>query len=589
MPLDHPEVPRDAGSGSGVNNGDGDGIVVVNGESSVAHTNGAAAHVTRPSDDGPLKLRNVVRKEEYVRLLVQALRRMGYDSSARSLEKESGYILEAPAVAKLRSGVMDGDWKLVDSLLPEMNVDEEDDLPRARFLVYQQKFLELLERREVTMALECLRQELTPLRQEPDRLHKLSRLMMCRNADDLRARAEWKGAGQESRLKLLTDLQAYIPPWVMVPEGRMEQLIAQGLQLQTHNCMYHNTTDDEISLLEDHKCDRDQIPCETQHTFEQHTDEVWFVRFSHNGKKLASASKDKTIMIWDMTEFRHVHTLVGHSDALSFVAWSPNDKMLLSCGNDNKIKMWDAETGVCLHTFSRHSNSVTSCAWCPDEKRFISGSLDQNLFLWDIHGNILRNWHAGRVADLAITSDGNRVVVITHDKKIRIYGINDDYEDVIEESESLTSLCLSRDDKNVLVNLSLQEIHVWNLETRTMTHKYVGHRQGRYVIRSGFGGTNDTFVVSGSEDSKVYIWHRHHAKLLDVLVGHAATVNSVCWNPKNPYMFASASDDHSIRVWGVPKRRVAGIAWDVASSEANNGTQTPANNNDRKRQHSASP
>ena len=54
----------------------------------------------------------------------------------------------------------------------------------------------------------------------------------------------------------------------------------------------------------------------------------------------------------------------------------------------------------------------------------------------------------------------------------------------------------------------------------------------------------------GNLDGNVYIWHRETGFLLEVLTGHGeGSVNAVAWNPTNERMFASCSDDHSIRIW----------------------------------------
>jgi len=112
---------------------------------------------------------------------------------------------------------------------------------------------------------------------------------------------------------------------------------------------------------------------------------------------------------------------------------------------------------------------------------------------------------------------------------------------------------ITADSRYALVNQAPDEIYLWDLSTMQMSRKYVGQRQGRHIIRSCFGGAEENFIVSGSEDGKVYVWNRETTALLEVLSGHGAgSVNSVAWNPKDERMFASCSDDHQIRIWEPP-------------------------------------
>ncbi|KAJ3632139.1 hypothetical protein Zmor_019148 [Zophobas morio] len=112
------------------------------------------------------------------------------------------------------------------------------------------------------------------------------------------------------------------------------------------------------------------------------------------------------------------------------------------------------------------------------------------------------------------------------------------------------SIALSADSRYALVSLQSQHIHLWDLHEAKLVKKFSGPTQGRFVIRSCFGGHNDSFVLSGSEDYNVYIWHRHSGCLLNILKGHTGTVNSVSWNPNNNGTLASASDDGTILIWG---------------------------------------
>lgn len=131
-------------------------------------------------------------REEVTRILIQSLHELGYGGAASMLSAESGYELETLGVATFRSAVLGGRWSEAERILiqsfkngasnnekapPEEDLLLVENADRNEMLFYlrQQKFLELLEARDVASALTVLRQELTPLNYDIDRLHALSR------------------------------------------------------------------------------------------------------------------------------------------------------------------------------------------------------------------------------------------------------------------------------------------------------------------------------------------------------------------------------------------------------------------------------
>ncbi|KAG0350937.1 hypothetical protein BG005_009555, partial [Podila minutissima] len=415
----------------------------------------------------------------------------------------------------------------------------------VKFLIREQKFLELLESGHIKSALVVLRSELTPLNKNMERVHTLTSFMMTSGADDLRQRAEWDGSEGTSRRKLLASLQKFISPAVMVPEHRLETLLKQATEQQIKNCFYHDSRSDApYSLYSDHVCDKVGIPSVTRQVLEGHTNEVWYISFSHDGKYLASTSVDFRVIIWDLETFEAVHTLQGHTGHVSCCSWSPDDSLLVTAGFDKTVKLWDTQ--------------ATS-------------------------GDVLHTWSTP-VRDLAITTDG-RILVATNLTNIRQISLVDMTEiSRFEEMDDITAISLSRDNRHLLVNTTVKpthlpmhrEVHLWDLREGKIKRKYSGYQQGRFVIRPCFGGGGggglrrrgllseddlsdesvqykERFVVSGSEDSKIHLWHRDNGHLVQTFEGHTKAVTCVAWHPTNPTMFASASDDHTIRIWGTPE------------------------------------
>lgn len=91
----------------------------------------------------------------------------------------------------------------------------------------------------------------------------------------------------------------YLSPTIILPPGRLGELLDQAVISQHQGCFYyHKNGDCDNNLLENHHCNPSKIPNKPKILQPEHEDEVWCLAFSHSGKYLASGSKDSSIFLW---------------------------------------------------------------------------------------------------------------------------------------------------------------------------------------------------------------------------------------------------------------------------------------------------
>ncbi|KAM6460858.1 WD repeat-containing protein 26 isoform 3-T4 [Liasis olivaceus] len=408
--------------------------------------------------------------EDVIRLIGQHLHGLGLNQTVDLLMQESGCRLEHPSATKFRNHVMEGEWDKAENDLNELKplVHSSNAIVKMKFLLLQQKYLEYLEDGKVLEALQVLRGELTPLKYNTERIHILSGYLMCSHPEDLRTKAEWEGKGTTSRSKLLDKLQTYLPPSVMLPPRRLQNLLRQAVELQRDRCLYHNTKLDNnlesVSLLIDHVCNRKHFPCYTQQILTEHCNEVWFCKFSNDGTKLATGSKDTTVIIWqvdpDTHQLKLLKTLEGHAYGVSYIAWSPDDNYLVACGPDDcsELWLWNVQTGELRTKMSQsHEDSLTSVAWNPDGKRFVTGGQRGQFYQCDLDGNLLDSWEGVRVQCLWCLSDGKTVLASDTHQRIRGYNFEDLTDrNIVQEDHPIMSFTISKNGRLALLNVATQ-------------------------------------------------------------------------------------------------------------------------------------
>jgi uncharacterized protein with WD repeat len=192
------------------------------------------------------------------------------------------------------------------------------------------------------------------------------------------------------------------------------------------------------------------------HTLEGHTEYVNSVVFSAEGDRLASASGDKTVRVWDVKTGQPLHTLEGHTDQVTSVAFSTEGDRLASTSDDKTVRVWDAKIGQLLHTLEGHTDYVTSVAFSTEGDRLASASDDKTVRVWDAKtGQLLHTLegHTDYVTSIAFSAEGDRLASASGDKTVRVWDAKIGQPlHTFERVGRVSSMAFSRDSSRLITN-----------------------------------------------------------------------------------------------------------------------------------------
>lgn len=131
-----------------------------------------------------------------------------------------------------------------------------------------------------------------------------------------------------------------------------------------------------------------------------HSGTIHSVRFSGNGKYLASGADDKIVCIYNLDPNPPAHTtfgsnetppvenwrifrrLIGHDNDVQDLGWSADSSILVSVGLDSKVVVWSGHTFEKLKTLSQHQSHVKGITFDPANKYFATASDDRTIRIY---------------------------------------------------------------------------------------------------------------------------------------------------------------------------------------------------------------
>ncbi|TDH65405.1 hypothetical protein CCR75_003609 [Bremia lactucae] len=284
------------------------------------------------------------------------------------------------------------------------------------------------------------------------------------------------------------------------------------------------------------------------------------IRFNSKGTYVMTCGQDKTIKLWNPhrdceekpKQALLVKTYEGrHGYDVQDVTIARDNSKFASCGRDRAVFMWDVQTAKVIRKFEGHEHSVNCVQFNAYSSVLLSGSYDKTVRAWDIRARnaympiqILDDFRDS-VTSMVVTD--HEIVAGCVDGIVRTYDLRAGQLFREHINEPVVSVTQSPDARFILAGCLDGSIRLIEKVNGREIKSFRGHIVQNYKIECTISSSG-AFVLSGSEDGKVYWWDLVDEKCRNSFSAHAKPVRALGYHPEGS-MLVTGCVDGSGKVW----------------------------------------
>ncbi|HEU5100496.1 MAG TPA: protein kinase [Roseiflexaceae bacterium] len=279
-------------------------------------------------------------------------------------------------------------------------------------------------------------------------------------------------------------------------------------------------------------------------------DSVISVTFSPDGRQALTGSDYGIVRLWDTTTGQELRRFEGHFGAVSSVQFSPDGKQILTGSKDNTARLWDLATGRELRQFRGHDDAVWAVASSPDGRLVLTASANRIVLLWDAQtGQQLRRFegHIDGIHSLAFSPDGAHAVSASDDRTARLWNVQNGQElrRFVGHTDAVLRVAFSPDGQYLLTSSADHTARLWDVASGRQLRAFVGHTN---AVQTAAFSPDGQQILTGSADNTALLWNTLATTEPRTFISHTGAVNTVAFSRDGRYVL-TGSDDRTARLW----------------------------------------